>query len=54
VADAWSRVTDAGRLPCEALAVEFDGHEARGVSWSELIVGWTETTFYLFDPQSWR
>ena len=28
--------------------------EPVGASWAEIVIGWTETTFYLFDPQSWR
>ncbi len=48
------RVSEAGRLPREELAAEFDGSEPVGPSWAEIVIGWTETTFYLFDPQSWR
>ena len=48
------RVSEAGRLPREELAAEFDGTEPVGSSWAEIVIGWTETTFYLFDPQSWR
>jgi hypothetical protein len=33
---------------------EYDGREPDGPSWADLVLDWTETTFYLFDPQSWR
>jgi hypothetical protein len=49
-----TRVIDAGRPPREELAAEYDGHETSGPSWADIVIGWTETTFYLFDPQSWR
>ena len=52
--DATPRVIDAGRPPRDELAVEFDGHEPAGPSWADVVVSWAETTFYLFDPQSWR
>lgn len=48
------RLSEAGRLPREELADEFDGTEPPGASWAEIVIGWTETTFYLFDPESWR
>jgi hypothetical protein len=54
MAAAPPRMVDAGRPPREELAAEFDGREPAGPSWADLVVSWTETTFYLFDPQSWR
>ena len=35
-------------------ALEFDGREPVGRTWADVVIEWTETTFYLFDPQSWR
>lgn len=48
------RIVEATGPPREESAVEFDGGDAAGPSWADILIGWAETTFYLFDPQSWR
>jgi hypothetical protein len=49
-----ARIVEATRPPGEEAAVEFDGRDLAGPSWADILLGWTETTFFLFDPQSWR
>jgi len=38
----------------DSVAPEFDGREPVGRTWADVVIEWTETTFYLFDPDSWR
>lgn len=47
-------VIAAERPPREEQAAEFDGREPTGRGWADIVISWAETTFYLFDPQSWR
>lgn len=48
---ALPATSDEGRV---SDIVEFDGREPDRRGWTDVVVGWTETTFYLFDPESWR
>jgi hypothetical protein len=47
-------VSEVADLPLERAAPEFDGREPDRRSWADIVISWTETTFYLFDPESWR